>query len=183
MQELGYIPASIVGGESIWIAEENTAQSREDIIIDGFVPSDGFTLAYQFAASTPFSVSASANGAGTGWTLDVTGAQTLTMKPGRVPFVGIITKTDGGRTFAVDSGGVVVIASPLRVSAWVAVLAAIDAAMLTVATRPNGSVSIDGMSVTYRGASDLISIRDYAQNQLNRDSGRRIPTRILTRFA
>jgi hypothetical protein len=183
MQELGYIPASIVGGESIWIAAANTAQSRTDIIIDGFAPADGYALAYQFAASTPFSVTASANGDSTGWTLDVTGAQTLAMRPGRVPFVGIITKTDGGRTFAVDCGGVYVTASPMRVSAWVAVLAAIDAAMLTVASNPSGSVSVDGMSVTYRGASDLVSIRDYAQDQLNRDSGRRMPSRILTRFA
>jgi hypothetical protein len=182
MDELGYIPARIVGGESIWISAANTAQSSQDIIISGFTPAGGYTLAYQFAAATPFSVTAAANGANTGWTLDVTGVQTLTMKPGRVAFAGIITKTDGGRTFAVDSGGLVVIASPLRVSSWVAVLAAIDAAFLTVSTSPNGSVSIDGMSVSYRGASDLISIRNYAQERLNSDNGRRGPSRILSRF-
>jgi len=183
MQELGYIPASIVGGESIWIAAANVAQDRTDIIIDGFTPADGYTLAYQFAASTPVSVAAVANGDSTGWTLDVTGTVTLAWGPGRIPFVGIVTHTTPARSHVVDQGGVYVNPSPMRVSAWTAVVAAIDAAMLTAAATPNGSISIDGMSVSYRGVSDLTSLRNYASEQPRKDTGRHSPGRILTRFA
>jgi len=182
MQELGYIPASIVGGESIWIAAANTAQASQDITIAGFTPADGYTLAYQFAADTPLSVTAAANGDNTGWTLNVTPAETLTFTPGRMSFVGIVSHSTPARSFIVDSGGVYVNPSPLRVSSWKAVVADIDAAMLTAAATPNGSISVDGMSVSYRGVSDLKSLRDYAVEQLRRDTGRRAPARILTRF-
>jgi hypothetical protein len=182
MQELGYIPAQIVGGESIWIAAANTAQASQDIIIDGFTPADGYTLAYQFAADTPLSIAAVANGDNTGWTLDVTGTQTLTFTPGRMSFVGIVSHTTPARSHVVDSGGIYVNPSPMRVSAWKAVVAAIDAAMLSAAATPNGSITVDGMSVSYRGTSDLKSLRDYAVEQLRRDTGRRAPSRILTRF-
>jgi hypothetical protein len=182
MRELGYIPARIVGGESIWIAEANTAQDSEDIILDGFTPADGYTLAYQFAADTPISVDAVANGDNTGWTLNVTGTQTLTFTPGRVSFVGIVSHTTPARSHVVDSGGIYVNPSPMRVSAWKAVLTAIDAAMLTAAGTPNGSISVDGMSMSYRGVSDLKSLRDYAVEQLRRDTGRRAPSRILSEF-
>ena len=182
MAELGYIPAEIVGGESIWVAAENTAQSSSDIILSNYTPADGYTLVYNFSASTPFTVAAVANGGDTGWTLDVTGTQTLTLSPGRVPFAGIVTHTTTGRTFVVDQGGVVVLASPLRVSQWAAVVAAIDTAMLTVGTNPSGSISVDGMAMTYRTPADLISLRDYAARELRNDTGRRLPRRLLTRF-
>ena len=182
MRELGFIPAQIVGGESIWVADANTAQGREDIVLEDYTPADGYTLAYTFDAPTPLSVDADANGGNTGWTLDITGAQTLTLPPGRVPFVGMITHTSSGRTFAADRGGIVVEASPARTSDWTAVLTAIEAALLTVATNPHGNLSMDGMSVSYRGSSDLIALRDYAKREQGKDLGRRNPRRILTRF-
>jgi hypothetical protein len=182
MAELGYIPASITAGESVWIDADNTAQGASDIIIADYTPAGGYTLTYQFQSATPLSVVASANSENTGWTLDVTGAQTLTLDPGRVPFVGLVTHTATSRVFAVDSGGMVVNPSPAKTSAWAAVIAAVDAAMLTVATNPNGTVAVDGMTVTFKGASDLISLRDYAQRQYNKSIGRKAPRRILARF-
>lgn len=182
MDEKGFIPASVVGGESIWISAENTAQGRTDITFDGYTPNGGYTLAYQFGAEAPFSVSAASNGAGTGWTLDVSGVQTLTFKPGAVTFAGVVTHTESGRVFVVDGGIISVTASPLRVSSWAAVVAAIDAAMLTVSTTPNSSITVDGMSVSYRGSSDLINLREWCYQKLREDSGKRIPRRILTRY-
>jgi len=182
MEEKAFIPAQVTGGESIWVSASNTAQSSSDITFTSYTPAGGYTLAYQFAAPTPLTVDAVANGDDTGWTLDITGAQTLVWNPGRMPFAGIVTHTATGRTFVVDDGGVYVWASPLRVSSWAAVLTQIDAAMLTVASNPTGSISLDGQSTTYRGADDLVKLRDYAEMQLRKDSGRRMPRRILTRF-
>ena len=120
-QNSGHLPSRIIGGESIWIAAANTAQSQSDIIIDGFTPAAGYTLAYQFASATPISVSAVANGAGTGWTLELTGAQTLMWTPGKMYFAGIASLVDAGppevtRTFAVNQGSITVDASPMRIS-------------------------------------------------------------------
>lgn len=181
MEEKGFIPASVTGGESIWISAANTAQNSVDITFTAFKPSDGYTLAYQFAADTPVSVSGVASG--DGWTLDVTPATTFTWKPGRMAFVGVVTHTATGRTFVVDGGSINVIASPLRVSSWKAVVAACDAAMLSVAASPNGSISVDGVNVSYRGTSDLTALREYAMRQLRADTENRIPRKILTRFA
>lgn len=181
MEEKGFIPAGVTGGESIWISALNTAQNSTDLTFDGFKPSDGYTLAYQFAADTPVSVSGVASG--DGWTLDVSAATTLTWRPGRLAFVGIVTHTATGHTFVVDSGSISVTASPMRVSSWKAVVAACDAAMLTAASSPNGSISVDGMSVTYRGPQDLTRLRDYAAQQLKADTANRMPRKILTRFA
>jgi hypothetical protein len=179
----GYLPDRIVAGETIWLAAANTAQSQSDIIIDGFTPAAGYTLAYQFAAATPVSVSAVANGANTGWTLELTGAQTLLWTPGKMYFAGIVSLVDAGppqvtRTFAVDQGAITVDASPMRVSSWVAVLASIDAAIAAYAANPNGSLSIEGMSVTYRSLSQLTDLRDYATYRLQQDSAKR-PRRII----
>ena len=182
MQELGFIPASILGGESIWVSASNSAQGATDITLDDYSPADGYTLSYSFQSSTPLTVAAVANGDDSGWTLDITGAQTLTLDPCRVPFVGMVTHTESGRTFAVDSGGIVVYASPLRSSSWSTVMTAIDAAMLTVSTNPNGSITVDGMTVTYKSSTDLIKLRDYAKQQYDKDIGRKFPRRILSRF-
>jgi hypothetical protein len=182
MDELGYIPGGIVAGESIWISAENTAQGGEDIILADYSPADGYTLAYSFGAAEPITVAAAANGTNTGWTLDVTGAQTLTFGPGRVMYTGLVTHTATSRVFAVDQGGIKVTASPTLASSWTALIAAIDAAMLTVASNPSSSVSVDGMSVSYRGADDLIRLRRYASEQQQRDTGRASAGIIRTRF-
>lgn len=181
MEEKGFIPAGVTGGESIWISALNTAQNSTDLTFDGFKPSDGYTLAYQFAADTPVSVSGVASG--DGWTLDITPATTLTWRPGRIAFVGIVTHTASQRTFIVDSGSISVTASPMRVSSWKAVVAACDAALLTASASPNGSMTVDGVSVSYRGAADLTRLRDYAAQQLKADTANRMPRKILTRFA
>lgn len=177
-ENLGYLPNRIVAGESIWVSASNTAQSGVDIEFDDYSPAAGYTLAYQFASDTPISVAATSNGAGDGWTLEVTGAQTLVWAAGRIAFAGIITHTATQRTFAVDSGFISVDASPMRVSSWKAVLTAVDAAIATYAANPNGSVSIEGMSISYRSLSQLTELRDYVSYRLQQDTASR-PRRII----
>lgn len=180
---LGFLPDNIIGGSTIWIAAANTlADDPEDIVLDDFTPAGGYTLAYQFAAPTPLSVAAVANGTNTGWTLEVTGAQTLLWGTGRIPFAGMITQTAGGRTFAVDQGYVEVSASPMRVSQWVAVMTAVDAAISSYASCPHGSVSVDGFSVTFRSLSDLINLRDYIKFLMESDNAKRQKRIIRARF-
>jgi hypothetical protein len=187
-ENLGVIPSRIVAGASLWVAAANTTQDSEDIIIDDYTPAGGYTLAYQFAAPTPLSVAAVANSGNTGWTLEVTGAQTLAWGAGRIPYVGIATivvsagPPEVTRTFPVDQGVILVDASPMRVSAWAAVVASCDAAIATYAANPNGSLSIEGMSVSYRSLSQLTDLRDYATYRLQQDTASR-PRRIIrTRF-
>ena len=182
MATLGYIPTSIICGESIWISAANTIQSGKDIILADYSPASGYTLAYQFASSTPLSVAAVANDDDSGWTLEVTGAQTLAWSPAVIAYAGIVTHTATGRTFSVDSGTITANASPLRVSSWVAVLATVDAAIASYASNPNGSFTVDGMSVSYRSMSDLIALRDYVSFRLSQDTASKSRRIIRTRF-
>jgi len=182
MTNAGFLPSAITAGESIWIDADNTAQSSVDITFGDYTPADGYTLAYQFADATPISVDAVANDEDTGWTLDVTGAQTLIWQPGQLVFTGLVTHTATGRIFAVDSGSINVSASPLRVSSWVAVVAAADAAILNYAASPNSSFSVDGVTIAYRSIDDLIALRDYAQYRLKQDTKSGIKRIIKSRF-
>lgn len=182
MLNLGYLPDRIVAGETIWIAAANTTQATNaDIILTDYLPAS-YTLAYQFAAATPISVSAVANGGGTGWTLEVTATQTLAWKPGEIRFAGYVTAKTGGRVFAVDAGAIAVTASPLATSAWTAVVTACDAAILAqMATgKTSGSFSVDGLSqsFTYRSADELMTLRAYAKNMADLETGNR-PKRII----
>lgn len=176
---LGYMPARIVGGETIL----RDADHDGIITFTDYTPADGYSLAYQFAAETPFTVDGETSG--DGWTLEVTGAQTLILAPGGLPFVGMVTATVDGlaRSFAVDQGTIEVSASPLRISAWQAVLAQVDAAMAEYASNPNGSFSIDGMNVSYRSFPQLAHLRDYALMMLRKDTASRTPRIIRSRFA
>jgi hypothetical protein len=152
MLSLGYVPQRVIAGETIWVAAANTIQSASDIILDDFTPAGGATLSYQFAAATPITVAAVANGANTGWTLEVTSAQTLAWKAGVIRFAGYATKS--ARTYAVDAGSIMVTASPLATSAWTAIVAACDAAILAQMStgQTSGSFSVDGMSKSTRTA-------------------------------
>lgn len=181
---LSYVPESIVGGESIWIAAANTTQIAADIILDSYTPAGGWSLSYSFYASTPLTVAAAANGGNTGWTLNVTGAQTLTLDPGRVRYAGYVSKTISSvvTTFCVDSGSLFVAASPLRESSWQAVLTSIDAAITTYAANPNGSIAVDGMAISYRSLDDLTRLRDYVAYRLKLDNGQRQKRVIRSRF-
>ncbi|MBM3887815.1 MAG: hypothetical protein FJ388_01680 [Verrucomicrobia bacterium] len=186
MLDLGYMPDTIVAGETIWIAAANTTQPTDsDIIFTDYLPAD-YNLAYQFASATPSTVSAVANGAGTGWTLEVTAATTLTWKAGRIRFAGYVTAKVGGRVYAVDAGAIEVTASPLATSAWTAVVAACDAAILAQmgTGQASGAFSVDGMSksFSYRSAEELITLRAYAQNMADAETGNRQKRIIRTRF-
>jgi len=171
METLGYLPTSLVAGESINV---------DDILINGYTPAS-WTLTYEFAASAPSTATATQNDAATGWDLAVTAATTLAWAGGSVQYAGFVEHSDG-RKIAVDYGTIQVAASPLRVSSWVAVIAAIDAAMLTVGTHGAGSIAIDGMTVSYKSATDLINLREYAQQQLRRDTANRQKRIIRSRF-
>lgn len=185
MLNLGYMPERIVAGETIWISSSNTTQSTNgDIILTDYLPAS-YSLAYQFAAATPISVSAVTNG-GTGWTLEVTSAQTLVWKAGVIRFAGYVTALTGGRVFAVDAGTIAVTASPLATSSWTAIVAACDAAILAqMATgEQSGSFSVDGMSksFTYRSADELRTLRAYAQSMAESETGARAKRIIRARF-
>jgi hypothetical protein len=180
--KLGYLPDSVVAGATIWIAAANPVGELQDITLDSFSPDDGYTLAYQFAADTPISVSAVANGANTGWTLEVTGAQTLLWAPGSLTYAGIVTHTASGRTFSVDLGTISVNGSPMRVSQWKTALTACDAAIASYAANPHGSFNVGAMSVTYRSLSQLTDLREWLKYMVSLDNANR-PRRIVrTRF-
>ena len=182
MLDLGYLPESIVAGETIWIAAANSTQpTNEDIVLTGYLPAS-YSLAYKFAAATPISVSAAANAGGTGWTLEVTSAQTLLWKAGTIRFAGYVTHTVSARVFAVDAGAIAVTASPLATSGWTAVVTACDAAILKYAANPHGSFSVDGLSVTYRTLSQLTDLRAYAKQMADQETGGRAKRIIRTRF-
>ena len=180
MEKLGFVPDRIVAGETIWIAAANTIQNKTDITLTDYTPAGGYTLAYQFAASTPITVTAVANGTNTGWTLEVTAAQTLVWKGGVINYAGIVTLSS--RSYAVDTGTIQVEPSPLSTSSWTAIVTAVDAAILTYAASPSGSFSVDGMSFTYKSLKDLTDLRSYAKSMEQLETGSRIKRIIRTRF-
>lgn len=179
MSERGLLPEFITAGESIWVSASSSI--GVDIVIPDYTPLT-HSLSYQFAADTPIAVSAVANGDNTGWTLDVTSAQTLVWKAGVVRFAALATNISTARVVTVDSGAIRVAASPLATSSWTAVVTACDAAILSFASNPNASFSVDGMSVSYRSMDDLISLRSYAQTMADQERGSRMKRIIRTRF-
>ena len=177
-----YMPVQIVAGESIWVAAENTVQQSRDLFFDNFTPAGGYTLAYRFAAATPITVGASANTGNTGYTLDVTAAITLTWRAGAIAYAGMVTHTASGRIYSVESGAIAVIASPLATSAWTAIVAQCDVKRLTIASNPYGSINIGESSISFRGADQLIDLRNYARNMERLETGARMPRIIRSRF-
>ncbi len=183
MANLGYLPASIIAGESIWISASNTTQATNaDIILTDYTPADGYTLGYDFNAPTPITIAGVANGADTGWTLELTAAQTLLWKAGLIHFAGYVTKTSSSRKFAVDAGAISVAASPLATSAWTAIVTALDAAILEYAATPVGSFSVDGVNINYRSMEDLTNLRAYAKTMADSELGSRQKRIIRARF-
>ena len=181
-ENLGFIPAQIIAGETIWIAAANTIGDAEDITLEDFPLTTGHTLVYQFAAATPITVNAVENAGLTGWTLEVTAAQTLVWKPGRISFAGYVTVTSTGRKYAVDAGAVTVTASPLATSNWTAIKAACEAALLTGATSGVLSWGVDGVNTAYKSTAELISLREYARTMELRDTGNKPARMLRTRF-
>jgi hypothetical protein len=180
MISIGYLPASIVAGESIWVAAANTTgATNSDISIPDYTSAGGYSLSYQFA-SLPTALTVAAVASGAAWTLEVTGAQTLAWKAGSVRFVALASKA--GRVFQVDAGTIAVEPSPIATSTWTAVVAACDAAILTYAGNPNSSLSVDGMSVSYRSMDDLVRLRTYAQTMASYETGQRQRRIIRARF-
>ena len=183
MENAGILPTTIVAGETIWISAENTVQSGSDIILTDYTPAD-YTLAYQFAAATPITVDAVANSEATGWTLTVTAAQTLLWAPGRIRFAAyVIDKSDSDKVYAVDAGEIGVTASPLRVSEYQNILTSIDASLADYAANPNGSFTVNGVSLTYRSFSQLKELRNYIVSLISADTGKRPKRIIRTRFS
>jgi hypothetical protein len=179
MQNLGFLPEWIVAGETIWIAAANTAQSGEDIILDDTYLPETHTLAYDFAGTTPTTITAAANTGGTGWTLEVSATETVTWRGGAVAFRGKVTDKTTGRVTTVDVGEIQVKASPLTVSQYAAALAAVEAAIAEYAANPYGSFTVPGgMTVNYRSMDELLALRSFYRAEVARETATR-PRRVI----
>lgn len=170
---LSILPSDLVAGESI-----------SESIASSYVT--GYTLSYQFAASTPITVACVASGT-TAWTLTVMAAQTLLWKRGTVRFAGMLTETSTGIVTCIDSGSIIVSASPLATSQYTAFVTAIDAAILTFASNPNKRLSLGAMSIEYKTLDELLGLRAWAQGMANAETGNNPAgaggfNRIYTRF-
>ena len=170
--QLNIMPKSIVAGESVSLA----------VAINGVTPDGGWSLTYRLAASPGLSVEGVADG--DGWSVNITPAQTLTFPRGLIRFDALAKKGSGAdeQSLLVDSGTIAVSPSPIAESAWSAVLVQVDAAIASWGTSPNRSVSIDGMSVTFRNLDELLRLRAFCLQQVARDRGGMGPRVIRTRF-
>lgn len=167
--ELNQLPDSIVAGETL------TAT------ITGLTTT-GYTLTYSFASAVPFSVACTVSGSD--FVLTLTPVQTIALRAGALRFAAMHAAT-GGATTCVDSGVIIVEASPLATSNYSAALAAVEAAILKFASNPNRRLSIDGMSIEYKTLDELLSLRSFYRSEINKDLGQRGggPQRVLARFA
>lgn len=174
MAELNLLPETLVAGETVSVA----------VSLPLYTAASGWAVAYRFAATTPFSVSCT-GGTDGAWTLALTSAQTLSLKTGGLRFDAIATQTVGkavAQVVAVDSGTITVTASPLLVSQWEAVLTAVDAAIASWGTSNHRSMSIEGMSVSYRSLDELTRLRAFCVTQIRRETGNRGPFIIRSMF-
>ena len=183
MSQKRYFPNVVQAGETVWISAVSAiAATKGDIVFTDFTPSNGYTLSYSFAAPTAVTVAAVANSGGTGWTLEVTAATTLAWRAGSMQYNALVTHTATQRVYAVEAGTVRVLPSPLVTSSWTAVVAACDAAMLTYSGNPNSSISVDGMTISYRSLENLTNLRAYAREMELSEKQHR-PRIIRARFA
>lgn len=174
MAELNLLPETLVAGETVSVA----------VSLPLYTAASGWAVAYRFAATTPFSVSCT-GGTDGAWTLALTSAQTLSLKTGGLRFDAIATQTVGeavAQVVAVDSGTITVTASPLLVSQWEAVLTAVDAAIESWGTSNQRSMTIEGMSVSYRSIDELFNLRSFCVLQIQRERGGRGRKVIYSRF-
>lgn len=172
--QLNILPAALVAGETI----------SETITLTDYPASAGWAVSYRFATPTPITQACTGGTAGV-WTLALSSAQTLTVPTGRVRFDALATQTVGeavAQVVCVDSGVIAVTASPLTVSKWSAVLTAVETAIATWGTNDQRSMSIEGMSISYKSLDELMKLRAFAKAEIERDTGNRKPRIVRTRF-
>jgi len=168
------MPTELVAGETI----------SEILTISDYPVEDGWAVSYRFATPTPITQACTGGEAGV-WAITLSSAQTLTIPSGRIRFDALATQTVGesvAQVVAVDSGVIVVSASPLLASKWATVLESVDAAIATWGTSDQRSMSIEGMSINYRDISELLKLRAFCVRMVARETGNRKPSIIRARF-
>lgn len=166
---LDLFPNTLTPGESVSVT----------FMSPSYAPEDGWAIAYRFAATDPITVDGVDDSEG-GFTVALTAAQTLTMTAGALVFDAIATK--GPVSTAVDRGQITVMPSPITVSRWQAVLTAVEESIAGFAGNSNRSMTVDGMSVTYRSMDELLNLRAFCIKQIARDKGSRLPHVIRSVF-
>jgi len=110
----------------------------------------------------------------------VPASSTLAWTPGPIRFVGMATKA--GVATCIDSGVLTLIANPALPAPSAATLAAIDAAIATYAANPHQSISVDGVSTSFRSLSDLMDLRAHYADRVARETGTQRRRIIRARF-
>ena len=169
--QLNILPSNLVAGESL----------SETVAVSGYSSADGWAISYRFAAyPSPLTVAGVANGSG-GWAIALTSAQTLTLLTGPMRFDAIVSKASVA--VAVDSGTIAVTASPGLVSKWQAILDSVELAIASWGTSDQRSMTIEGMSISYRSIDELLKLRAFCIKQIARQTGNGRSSRILSRFS
>jgi len=168
------LPTELTAGETV----------SKTIAMADYPAADGWAVSYRIAAPTPITQACTGGTAGA-WVLSLSSAQTLTMTAGRVRFDALATKTVGAavtEVVAVDCGTIAVRPSPLATSSWSAVLTSVDAAIATWGVSDQRSMSIEGMSVSFKSLDELLNLRAFCTQQISRDKGNQRPHILRARF-
>ncbi len=166
-----HLPSQITAGESINI---------DRIRLPGYTPGAGWTVTFYFASQDTLAVEAEPTSDNQAWSLNVSSDQTLTLDTGRISYAAIAKKDE--IAIRVAAGTLLNLPSPLKPSQWQKVIREVDKAILNFASSPTGSITIDGMSMTYRSMAELTRIREYAAEKLMADNGQSRPTVIRSRL-
>jgi hypothetical protein len=173
-KKLNIMPGELVAGETV---------SATATLTDYPVAS-GWAVSYRFATPAPITQACTGGTAGA-WAIALSSAQTLTIPSGRIRFDALATQTVGqtvAQVVAVDSGVIVVTASPVVVSKWSSVLESVEAAIASWGTSDQRSMSIEGMSVSYRSIDELLKLRAFCTQQIRRENGNKRPNILRARF-
>lgn len=167
-EKLEILPTELTAGETLSV----------DVVLDGKTPADGWSLKYTFANSGgSIEVNATELDDDSGWNIALTSSQTVVFESGPLFFSGLAIKET--EAVAVDSGEIAVLS---LTSKWTVVLASVEAAIATWGTSDQRSMTIEGMSVSFRSIDELLTLRAFCIRQIDRQrrrAGRRV---ILSTF-
>lgn len=170
---LNLIPETLTAGESLSVS----------VSVSDYKPSDGWALVYKFVYGVS-SITANGNEDAEidGWTVELTPAETLSIPSGTISFHAFAQKSSESviiESHCVDAGTIQV---KSLVSKWSAVLESVEAAIASWGTSDQRSMSIEGMSVSYRSIEELLHLRAFCTQQIKKELGRKGPHLLRTRF-
>lgn len=154
------------------VVGDRWAWKRSDLA-DVYDPAS-YTLHYDFSLQTASGATIALTSAVTDFVVEVSSATTANYKPGEYAWHAYIVRNSDSERVKVDQGRATLVrnlegnTSDTRSDNYKA-LEAIKAVLAGTATREQSSYTIAGRAITLRPVSELIDLKNYYQNEVNKE--------------